>query len=303
MATYLLVWNPERYFWENFDDIVDTVVEKGFVDGQWSCGNTKRIVKGDRLFMMRVGSVDPGLIGSGTATSKPRSDDHWEADPSHPMRKALYIGIKWEFLSSEALITRNELRAPPFSSVHWSSQISGISINQTVARSLEAEWAERMVPYRAKRATKPAKMDATKFQKLLDLDSKYKAWHRREQSKIKRSLLGGAEAASCAFCGQDFPVDLLFAAHIRRRADCTYREKRDYSNNVILLCKFGCDDLFERGYLVVRNGKLDAGRISPTSAVITKVSFMRGKRVMCWGEKSARYFDAHRNRSAEPFDD
>jgi hypothetical protein len=48
-----------------------------------------------------------------------------------------------------------------------------------------------------------------------------------------------------------FPVDLLVAAHIKRRSLCSETERRDLHNVAMLACKFGCDALFEEGYWLV----------------------------------------------------
>ena len=44
---------------------------------------------------------------------------------------------------------------------------------------------------------------------------------------------------------------LLVAAHIKKRSYCTDEEKRDLSNIGMLNCKFGCDELYERGFISV----------------------------------------------------
>ena len=46
-------------------------------------------------------------------------------------------------------------------------------------------------------------------------------------------------------------VELLVASHIKRRSECSRGEKKDYRNNVLAMCRCGCDELFELGYIVV----------------------------------------------------
>lgn len=53
-------------------------------------------------------------------------------------------------------------------------------------------------------------------------------------------------------------LGLLVAAHVNRRADCSNAEKLDAKANVVPTCKFGGDDLFERGYIAVVNGTVKA---------------------------------------------
>jgi hypothetical protein len=55
MATYLLAWNDARYSWDNLLDDIDEIAAVGYLDGDWSCGNTKRIAQGDRVFLIKLG--------------------------------------------------------------------------------------------------------------------------------------------------------------------------------------------------------------------------------------------------------
>lgn len=87
-----------------------------------------------------------------------------------------------------------------------------------------------------------------------DLDARRETLQRTEQGFLRDYLFSGKALALCAICRREFPIELLRAAHIKRRADCSTEEKRDYKNNVMATCTFGCDELFERGYLTVIDG-------------------------------------------------
>ena len=78
---------------------------------------------------------------------------------------------------------------------------------------------------------------------------------RREQAQLRRLLLPGT-SSSCALCGRTFPVAYLRVAHIKRRAECSDVERMDLAN-VMPVCVIGCDELFERGHVVVgRDGRI-----------------------------------------------
>lgn len=79
---------------------------------------------------------------------------------------------------------------------------------------------------------------------------------RVEQSFLRNALFGNMRFSRCEICGRIYPVDLLIAAHIKRRANCFDEEKKDFKNNVVAMCRFGCDELFERGYISVKDGKV-----------------------------------------------
>lgn len=84
-----------------------------------------------------------------------------------------------------------------------------------------------------------------------DLDRLIQARQRREQSLLRASLFGSRAEAECDMCGREFPVGLLVAAHIKQRSQCESHERLDLVNIVMAACRFGCDELFERGYVTV----------------------------------------------------
>jgi 5-methylcytosine-specific restriction enzyme A len=139
MATFLLTWNPRRTPWVDLLETALRVNTGEAVLRSWSCGNTRRINPGDRLFLHRQGKVDPGLIGSAWATSAPYQDDHWEDQLGDAPDMAWYVELEWDVLSSEAIIARDRL-LDRFSGVNWNTQASGISIPEAVAHLIEQEW-------------------------------------------------------------------------------------------------------------------------------------------------------------------
>jgi hypothetical protein len=91
-------------------------------------------------------------------------------------------------------------------------------------------------------------------------------------------------------------VRFLYAAHIKRRSVCTEREKRDLTSIVMPACAFGCDALFEAGYLSV-----DAdGRIVTTQrgnvdgALAEHLTNLEGRDCLASTSGSRPYFQWHR---------
>ena len=64
-------------------------------------------------------------------------------------------------------------------------------------------------------------------------------------------MIGDADHASCAICGEVYPVRFLWASHIKTRKACSEEERRDLANIAMLACLFGCDVLYEHGYASV----------------------------------------------------
>jgi len=86
---------------------------------------------------------------------------------------------------------------------------------------------------------------------LVQTDSLSNATRRLEQSILREHLFGNSSTThKCAICLKGFPDNLLHAAHIKKRQDCSEEERKDL-NVVMPLCKLGCDELFEKGYILV----------------------------------------------------
>jgi hypothetical protein len=67
-----------------------------------------------------------------------------------------------------------------------------------------------------------------------------------EQSFLKSSF-GRSTMGACACCGV-YPVSYLDLCTHKKR-DLLYIRRKVDLNIVMPMCKFGCDDLFEKGYI------------------------------------------------------
>ncbi len=145
MATYLLTWNPNRWYWDDLQANVEEVAEKGFHLGNWSTGVSKKIQRGDRLFLIRLGKEPKGIIGSGWAESNVYEDGHWEDSAYEAGKYAKYVRVRFDTLLNPELNPKHVLPRKELSGLgkmHWDSQGSGISIPDDVARRLEDAWAD-----------------------------------------------------------------------------------------------------------------------------------------------------------------
>lgn len=138
--TYLLTWNPNRFVWTDFDEIIDSIALSCPTHVRWSCGNTQTIAIGDRVFLMMVGQKENnGILGSGWVISSPFEDTHWGAGLTE--NKALYIEFKPDVLMHP---DKDELLNPKIISpeFNWYPQRSGISIPPHVVAELETAWQQ-----------------------------------------------------------------------------------------------------------------------------------------------------------------
>jgi 5-methylcytosine-specific restriction protein A len=145
MSTYLLTWSPKKWQWKDLSRRIAEIRRKGFCITDWSCGNNKSILKGDRLFLLRQGEEPRGIVGAGWAGSVPYEELHWRAEKAKVGRTTMYLTVRWEKLLNpdrESIFPREWLNEGVLSRVNWNTQISGITICPEVAEALEERWAD-----------------------------------------------------------------------------------------------------------------------------------------------------------------
>jgi hypothetical protein len=120
---------------------------------------------------------------------------------------------------------------------------------------------------------------------------------RIEQPYLRKILFNNRPNSTCCICNKEYPVTFLWAAHIKKRAKCTLDEKKDIYNIAAPMCKFGCDDLYEKGYIGVKDGgviqtKFDKLTVNLQSYIIS----IKNNRCLSWNDKTRQYFEWHLNQ-------
>lgn len=121
---------------------------------------------------------------------------------------------------------------------------------------------------------------------------------RLEQRFLRQYLFGKSRSGTCDLCGREFPVEFLVAAHIKRRSLCSREEKLDFDSIVMANCKFGCDELFGRGYISVNgDGRIEYSaqlRESPIALAYCDENLPSGPLpIIELRPGTVRYFRAH----------
>jgi hypothetical protein len=143
-------------------------------------------------------------------------------------------------------------------------------------------------------------VDKTSFDHIVDhletlteTDSETKSYRRLEQGYLKSQLFGKKTIGTCGMCKNEFPVSLLVAAHIKKRSICSLEERKD-RYVVMPMCKFGCDDLFEKGFIAVQEGKVISLNKQFLSPIVTKtLESLVGSTCSYYNNRTAKYFQAH----------
>ena len=128
-----------------------------------------------------------------------------------------------------------------------------------------------------------------------DTDAIVDAVRRLEQGLLRRTLLPGT-VGECALCGDELPVQFLVAAHIKKRSSCTPAERLDIRAIAMPACKFGCDALYETGFIGVdTSGAIAVSNLAPVSgAAGEQLRRYVGRRVAqsLWAASNS-YFNWH----------
>ena len=119
---------------------------------------------------------------------------------------------------------------------------------------------------------------------------------RAEQRRLRRHLIAGRSTVDCALCGRTLPANLLIAAHIKPRSQCSEAERRDFDAVAMLVCNLGCDALFEWGYIGVdEQGHIISLRPTRTLDTGRAVASLEGLRCSAFNSETAPHFAAHAN--------
>lgn len=94
---------------------------------------------GDRAFLLRQGTGERGIVGSGYLSSEIYQDEHWE----DPNKVANYVEVYWDSLVEDPLPLAYLKAAIPGES--WRPQTSGTTIKPESADIVEQLWAAYQV--------------------------------------------------------------------------------------------------------------------------------------------------------------
>jgi 5-methylcytosine-specific restriction enzyme A len=202
MATYLLAWNPKKSSWDDLSEMTEKIRNGEQVIQRWSCGVTKRIAIGDRVFLNRLGVEPKGIISSGRVVKEPYYDLHWMPVKAERGEKVLRIRFDMDNLldpEKDKILSLESLLTPPLDMMHWQTQSSGIQIPEDISVELEKIW----VDYQAPRQQKLAE-ELSNSTELFEGASKQITINAYERNPLARQKCIAYYGAKCSVCGFDF---------------------------------------------------------------------------------------------------
>lgn len=293
---FLVYWLPDQIQNAITDGLLDHAASEQF--GRVAPGDVLWIAgRGARAHLITVGPLHVAEIV-----------DQKEAERRLPYKPwpARYHALS---AANAATITREVSLAPILHDLELVSATSPrLDLAKPLGRQLQA--MRQLTDASAKKitqlwgdATTAALSEFEEIEKNLDsyeeLDQKRVVLVRREQSFLRQYLFRENEEGTCAICGSELPVFLLVAAHIKPRAKCNDTERRDYANNVVPMCLLGCDALFERGLVVVEDGRVRVRLRSGMNEKLDRFSKqLEGRLTSAWKVGRVKYFNWHAQHAA-----
>ncbi|SMC87767.1 hypothetical protein [Pedobacter africanus] len=124
-----------------------------------------------------------------------------------------------------------------------------------------------------------------------DRDQTVKA--RKEQKILKEWLFGKRKYSTCGICNKEYPVSFLVVAHIKKRSKSTHEERINL-DIVMPMCKLGCDELYERGYIGIKDGRVVGIKQSRSTDALDELKHkLINNACTYYKEETKEYFDWH----------
>ena len=249
MPTYLLSWKLEGWQWVDLAEYVSQTREGKMPALEWSTGNTKSIVQGDRLFLFRH-TVDRGIVASGYAGGASYVGPHW--DPNRAGDTQNKIKVRWDaVLEPQDVLLVDNLRQADLG-VHWDSiRGPGQQVSEASVARLEMLWQEHLLRVRSPGEELSATGDAVTTAGVIENDYAIEnriaeVKQRVRQSLFRRRVLENFGGRCCVSGLAE--SDLLIASHIVPWA-AKVESRLDPANGLCLSVHF--DALFDAGYFTV----------------------------------------------------
>jgi 5-methylcytosine-specific restriction protein A len=240
MNTYLCTWNPKIWPWNDLNQDIESCKKNCFLDDRWSCGNTKKIEPGDRIFLIKLGHENPnGIMASGFALSHVFEDEHY----SDEKRKALYVKVRFDVVLhpyDENILLKNVLKEK-IPAMKWSPQASGVSIKSEDSTILENLWTSHLKDNNLSPVTLP--------EEIVGSVKYYEGAMRRifvnayERDPRARESCINKQGTSCCICGFNFEsvygqigIGFIHVHHIKPISEIGRKYEINPSTDLIPVC-------------------------------------------------------------------
>ncbi len=216
MPTHLLTWNPSHWSWEDLKKVVRSVMTGVPHQQRWSCGNSRSIPIGARVFLLRQGVEPKGIMAAGWVTHPPVPEAHWDdqraarGDQAHYIRFAVESVIDPE--AGDPLDLRDSVDGP-LSTFPLNAAASGNRITDEEASALEEAWSLRLGQNHPRLGFADSELGAFEGKRQWHLAS-----HRGRERALREAKLACAKESSpdgrirCEVPGCGFDFESVYGA-------------------------------------------------------------------------------------------
>lgn len=262
MHTYLLTWNPARWPWNELAEASQRTADGMPYSDYWSTGNTKKIAKGDRVFLLKQGESPRGIIAAGWVTSeKVYEAPHYDELRAAQGDIALRADVEFERIlnpTDNPPLPVEQISDGPLADVSWHIPASGTEMPDAAAKELEGLWAGYVAAIdgttypRSDEAVEPLQESEFAPQEEDGREIVFQQIKDRRGQQIFRNSLRERYGESCLISGCTL-MDVVEAAHIK-----PYRGNADNHPANGLLLRADLHTLFD----------LDLMGIEPTTLLV-----------------------------------
>lgn len=258
MNTYLFAWNPKQWQWKNLAVSANQSAAGEIISEPWSCfANFKKIKKGDRACLVRLGEEPKGIIASGWTTSDPYSGKHWNKEKAAHGEETFYVECEWERLLNpfvDAPLSLSRLKTGKLAEMHWTPQASGVLIPTKVAEELERAWAKHIGSSSLGNVFADDEIAGFEGEERMGLIRHRKREQKLRDAKLKqtRERCRGRLICEVPRCGFDFEAtygelgrDYAQVHHLKPLADRTTPSETKLSDLAVLCAN--CHAMIHRG--------------------------------------------------------
>jgi len=137
--TYLLAYDPERFEFANMRDTAIQVIKNGKAKSVWSCGQSNLPAKA-RVYLIRHGDKNPGIIASGLSISESHKAPHWDPEKKSKGEQTNFINVSWDTFRKFPLLSLKKLEMETNEKELWIRRDNGMRVKSNIARRLEIAW-------------------------------------------------------------------------------------------------------------------------------------------------------------------
>jgi hypothetical protein len=142
VTAILGTWNPGKWRWDGLADDVEATEAGSTVCRTWSVSNRRHgIAVGDRIYLLKQGVPPRGIVASGTVTTPPFEDAHWNGVPGATTN---YVEVALDVVLDPEDPLPTERLVAELVHTHWHPQSSGSSVHPRDEETLAAMWTEHV---------------------------------------------------------------------------------------------------------------------------------------------------------------